>query len=178
MPNARRVIYSSYVVPIETEISETDIIHEKLDTTTNIKRLAGKGNVEIAADQTSSPGNNAWTSFFAPNEYWDTLDNTYDEWEDLYEGWDGTLLITNGSPTDLRTGASINIDFIYIKNTGSHNTATLNLHAPTPAVRHDILIPPGAAVSMRVADIHTTDRIKVDTIDGSTTIEYVIAKTS
>ena len=39
MPNARRVIYSSYVVPIETETSEEGFVHDKLDTTTNIKKF-------------------------------------------------------------------------------------------------------------------------------------------
>ena len=41
MPTARRVIYSSYVIPIETETSEEGFIHNKLDTTTNIKKFAG-----------------------------------------------------------------------------------------------------------------------------------------
>lgn len=170
MPNARRVIYSSYVVPIETEISEEGIIHKKFDTTTNIKRMSSKGNVAIAADQ----GNNAWTSFFAPHETWESTDNsTHDIWESQYTPWNGELLITNGSETVIRAQDTEDINFLYIKNTGSHYTATLNLND----FGYDILIPPGAAVSMRLNDI-ASNKIKVDTIDGSTTIEYVIAKTS
>ena len=42
---------------------------------------------------------------------------------------------------------------------------------------YDILIPAGAAVSIRVNDISSAN-IKVDTTSGTTEIEYIIAKTS
>lgn len=170
MPNARRVIYSSYVVPIETETSEEGFVHNKLDTTTNIKKFAGKGNVPIAADQI----NDEWTSFFHPDQNWeDTGTATDDTWANQYTLWDGAQSIANGSATVIRQQDTVNIDFLYIKNTGSSNTATLNLNN----IGYDILIPPGAAVSMRVNDI-ASNTIKVDTVSGATSIEYIIAKTS
>ena len=170
MPSARKVIYSSYVVPIETETSEEGIVHSKLDTTTNIKKFAGKGSVTIAADQI----NDEWVSFFHPDQNWEDAGTATDDiWQNQYTLWDGTQSITNGSATVIRSQDTVNIDFLYIKNTGSSNTATLNLNN----IGYDILIPPGAAVSMRVNDI-ASNTIKVDTVSGSTTIEYVIAKTS
>ena len=170
MATARKVIYSSYVVPIETETSEEGIIHSKLDTTTDIKKFAGKGSVSIAADQV----NDEWVSFFSPSQNWeDTGTATDDIWQNQYTLWDGAQSIANGSATVIRQQDTVNIDFLYIKNTGSSNTATLNLNN----IGYDILIPPGAAVSMRVNDIGS-NTIKVDTVSGSTSIEYIIAKTS
>jgi hypothetical protein len=171
MASARRVIYSSYVVPIETETSEEGMIHDKLDTTANIKKFAGKGTVATAADQI----NDEWTSFFSPSDNnWEDRDTATDDiWQNQYTLWDGTQLITNGSATVIRTQDTVDIDFLYIKNTGSSNTATLNLNN----IGYDILISPGAAVSMRVNDI-ASNTIKVDTVSGSTSIEYIIAKTS
>ena len=96
-----------------------------------------------------------------------------DIWENQYTLWDGTQSIANGSATVIRTQDTVDIDFLYIKNTGADNTATLSLNN----IGFDILIPPGAAVSMRVNDI-TSANIKVDTVSGATTIEYIIAKTS
>ena len=170
MATDRKVIYSSYVVPIETETSEEGIIHSKLDTTTDIKKFAGKGSVSIAADQV----NDEWVSFFHVQQNWeDTGTATDDIWQNQYTLWDGEQSIANGSATVIRSQDTVNIDFLYIKNTGASNTATLNLNN----IGYDILIPPGAAVSMRVNDI-ASNTIKVDTISGATTIEYIIAKTS
>ena len=170
MPNARRVIYSSYVVPIETETSEEGFTHNKLDTTTNIKKFAGKGTVPIAADQV----NDEWVSFFHPDQNWEDIGTATDDiWDNQYTLWDGTQSIANGSATVIRSQDTVAIDFLYIKNTGATNTATLNLNN----IGYDILIPPGAAVSMRVNDIGS-NTIKVDTVSGSTSIEYIIAKTS
>ena len=171
MASARRVIYSSYVVPIETETSEEGFTHNKLDTTTNIKKFAGKGTVPIAADQT----NDEWVSFFHPYQNWETTSTggANDLWQNQYTLWDGKQSIANGSATVIRAQDTVNIDFLYIKNTGSSNTATLNLNN----IGYDILIPPGAAVSMRVNDIGS-NTIKVDTVSGATSIEYIIAKTS
>ena len=171
MPNARKVIYSSYVVPIETETSEEGIIHSKLDTTTNIKKFAGKGSVTIATDQV----NDEWVSFFSPSLDWEDHSTATDDiWQNQYTLWDGAQSIANGSATVIREQDIVDIDFLYIKNTGASNTATLNLNN----IGYDIEIPPGAAVSMRLAANIASNTIKVDTISGSTTIEYIIAKTS
>jgi hypothetical protein len=174
MPNARRVIYSSYVVPIETETLEEGMIHSKLDTTSNIKKFAGKGSVVINSDQDTD----TWTSMEHGKKYWEAYSHNTDTvgnfWEDTTEAWDGILYIANSSATVIRPAPHTeDIDFLYVKNTGSANTATLNLNN----IGYDILIPPGAAVSMRVNDI-TSANIKVDTVSGATTIEYIIAKTS
>ena len=63
-------------------------------------------------------------------------------------------------------------NFIYVKNTGSTRDARLILDGTEP----DILIPPGASVSLRLNSVASAN-IKVDAehSDG-TTIEYVLAK--
>ena len=172
MPTARRVIYSSYVIPIETETSEEGFIHNKLDTTTNIKKFAGKGIVTIETDQETD----TWTSMEHSKKYWEAYNHGADTvgnfWEDTIKPWDGILTITNGSNTVLRPAPHTeNINFLYIKNFGP-NTALLNIND----IGYDIEIPLGAAVSMRLNDGTSSQYIKVDTDTGSTRIEYIIAK--
>jgi len=68
-----------------------------------------------------------------------------------------------------------------VSTTGGSATRTLTFtgvecHLALEGNEHDIIIPGGAAVSMRV-DTESSDDIKVKTLAGTTTIEYVIAKT-
>ena len=186
VPNDRRVIYGTHIIPQESfSTSNTQVTREegmtagrasytdyKLDETIG-KKFGGKGIVTIAANQ----GTDSWTSMEHSQKYWETYDvaddNTGNRWEDTTHPWNGELSIANGSATAIRTGVhTVLIDFLYIKNTGS-NEAKLALEGD----EYDILIPAGAAVSMRVNDISSAN-IKVDTTSGTTTIEYVIAKTS
>ena len=181
-PNDRRVIWGSHVVPqVSFSTTSTQVTREegstagtasytdyKLDTTI-AKRFGGKGSVDIHSNQ----ADDGWVSFFSPvDNTWDSRSESDDQWEDTYVVWDGALSIVNGSDTVLRSQDTVNIDFLYIKNTGS-NEATLDIGG----VGNDILIPAGAAVSMRVND-QTSANIKVDTTSGTTTIEYIIALTT
>ena len=88
--------------------------------------------------------------------------------------WDGVFYVgdTPGTthPTNLRTDGGT-VDFLYIKNLGS-----VECQLALEGNEYDILIPGGAAVSMRVNSINATD-IKVQTASSNTTIEYIIART-
>ena len=182
-PNDRRVIWGSHVIPQESfSTTSTQVTREegqtagtasytkyKLDTTI-AKRFSGKGIVTIAADQV----NDQWVSFFHPQQVWEEATTATDDiWANQYTCWDGTLSIANGDAKVIRDQDTVNIDFLYIKNTGSSNEIKLALEGN----EYDILIPAGASVSMRVNDISSAN-IKVDTTSGTTTIEYIIALTS
>jgi hypothetical protein len=110
-----------------------------------------------------SPVDDVWESRSVASE---------DLWEKTYTVWDrGGLNVTN-TLTVIRTGSTA-IKFLYIKNLGS-NECEVALEGD----ERDILIPPGAAVSMRTHTIVTAATVKVATAAGSddtTTIEYIIA---
>jgi len=183
IPQDRKVIFSSHAVPQESyvtadtrETTEEGIIvgrapytKYKLDSTIN-KTFGGKGVANIATDQ----GTDNWTSMMHSKVFWEMLgDDTATSgnlWEDMKEPWDGILTLS----AEIAFSSlipTVNISFIYIKNTGSVETVKLNLND----IGYDILIPPGAAVSMRLAASIPSNKIKVDTVSGTTTIEYIIA---
>jgi hypothetical protein len=160
-PNDRRIRFSTHVVPQLEETLEEGTVKYSLDPTVN-KRFGGRGSITITADQ----GLDGWISIEAQDNTWEA--DTTTNWEDDSTVWDGSLSIANGSATVLR--ASDTITFLYIRNTGS-NDAKLALEGN----EYDILIPAGASISIRVNSINGSN-IKVDTVSGTTTIEYIIAK--
>jgi len=177
-PNDRRVIWGSHVIPqvsfTTTDLEETreegssvgraDYTDYKLDTTV-AKRFGGKGSVDINSEQDID----GWVSFEHPGETWDSLSQSTDAWNLNEVIWDGERGVTTSSTT-LRSD-TVNIDFLYVKNLGS-----VECQLALEGDEFDILIPSGAAVSMRVNSI-SSDDIKVQTASSTTTIEYVIAKT-
>jgi len=180
-PNDRRIIWGSHVVPqVSFSTTSTQVTREegstagtasyidyKLDTTV-AKRFGGKGSVDIKSDQ----GSDEWVSFLSPvDQLWEAVDNV---WNLTSAVWDGVFYVgdTPGTthPTNLRTDGGT-VDFLYIKNLGS-----VECQLALEGNEYDILIPGGAAVSMRVNSINATD-IKVQTASSNTTIEYIIART-
>ena len=161
-PNDRRVIYGTHVVPQEAIVREEGVTTYKLDTTV-AKRFGGKGSVDINSDQAVD----GWVSFLSPvDNLWEAVDNV---WNLDQTGWDGERGVTT-SAAALRSD-TVNIDFLYVKNLGS-----VECQLALEGDEFDILIPGGAAVSMRVNSI-SSDNIKVQTASSTTTIEYIIAKT-
>ena len=176
IPNDRRVLWGSHVVPqVSFSTTSTQVTREegstagtasytdyKLDTTV-AKRFGGKGSVDINSDQAVD----GWTSFLSPvDNLWEAVDNV---WNLDQTVWDGKRGVTP-SAAALRSD-TVNIDFLYVKNLGS-----VECQLALEGDEFDILIPGGAAVSMRVNSI-SSDDIKVQTASSTTTIEYVIAKT-
>jgi len=174
VPNDRRVIYGTHVIPQETySTTSTEVVREegssagrasytdyRLDTTVG-KNFGGKGIVQITEDQ----GIDGWVSFEHDKHAWELDSSGF--WEDDDTCWDGTLSIANGSATKLIDSGTVL--FLYIKNVGS-NEAKLALEGN----EYDILIPPDASISIRVDSISAAN-IKVDTTSGTTEIEYIIA---
>ena len=181
-PNDRRVIWGSHVIPqVSFSTTSTQVTREegstagtasytdyKLDTTV-AKRFGGKGSVTITANQ----GDDDWVSFLSPvDDTWDSRSEADDKWEDNYTVWDRGGLSVTDTLTVIKPG-SATIKFLYIKNLGS-----VECEVALEGDEHDILIPSGAAVSMRTHTTVTAATVKVATAasSGNTTqIEYVIA---
>ena len=180
VPNDRRVIYGTHVIPQETySTTSTEVVREegssagrasytdyRLDTTV-AKRFGGKGSVAITENQATD----LWTSMVSRLQEWDTFDEDWDACSHTWELNSGTVSV-NDSLSVIRSGSTA-IKFLYIKNLGSEE-CELALEGD----ERDILIPPGAAVSMRTTSSVTAATVKVATTASSsttTTIEYVIA---
>ena len=170
VPNDRRVIYGTHVVPQEAILRE-DSVDEiyKLDATV-AKRFGGKGIVASTEDQTID----GWVSFMSPvDDVWESRSvASEDLWEETHTVWDrGGRNITDTLAV-IHTGSTA-IKFLYIKNLGS-----VECEVALEGDERDILIPAGAAISMRTHTTVTAATVKVATAasSGNTTqIEYVIA---
>jgi len=184
VPYDRRVIYGTHVIPQETDdTTSTEVTREegstagrasyeyyKLDTTVN-KRFGGKGSIDITSDQ----GTDLWTSMVSRLQTWATFDEDWNVCSHTWELDSGTVSVDDSLSTiadATLVSAATAIKFLYIKNLGTVE-CQLALEGDEP----DILIPAGAAVSMRTTSTVTAATAKVAVASGEddTTIEYVIA---
>ena len=171
-PNARRIIFSSYVVPTYSiEGEEESVRHtEFLGSTSNdtlSKTLGGKGSAGIDAAQWGD----GWVSFSHQGAYWE---DQSDVWELQGETWSGELSIT--AATDLTDDPS-DLGFLYIKNTGTSINAEVSLNGT--GGNYYIVIPPGGSVHLRGGSTSfNCNSIFVRGASGSstTTIEFIIAQ--
>ena len=182
--DARRIIFGTYVIAKEGEPSEegipTKYILLQQDTSgdTVAKTLGSKGMVatsEMQADQ----GYDGWTSMFHQNAFWEDQD---ENWEVSMDYWDGTALIgsaTTGVQLSGGNAAATNktMAFVYIKNTGATKCYVSCIPGGVNA-GYNIVIPAGGSVNFRggAADTPNCDDIYVRTASGTTTIEYILAK--
>jgi|6_EtaG_2_1085325.scaffolds.fasta_scaffold73240_2 hypothetical protein len=171
-PNARRIIFSSYVVPTKAVAAEELSIHhtEFLGSTsinTLSKTLGGKGSAGIDAAQWGD----GWVSFSHQGAYWE---DQSDVWELQGETWSGELSIT--AATDLTDDGS-DLGFLYIKNTGTSVNAEVSLNGTSG--NYWIIIPPGGSVHLRGGSTSfNCNSVFVRGAGGSstTTIEFIIAQ--
>jgi len=167
MPNARRVVFSSYVIPTQSvEAEETSIRHTEFQSSPS-RTLGGKGTATINATQWGD----GWSSFSHAQAYWE---DQSDVWELQGETWSGELSIT--AATDLTDDTS-DLAFLYIKNTGTSVNAEVSLNGTSG--NYYIIIPPNGSVNLR-GDGTTLEcnEVFVRGASGSstTTIEFLIAK--
>jgi len=173
-PNARRVIFGTATTArIEAATTDMRVTREDgsimgnynadkviLDTTIN-KRFSGNGTATIAADQ----GIEGWVSSDIAT---DEVDGIVDKWDLMDTHWDKVVEISSTDHT-IRDD-SVTCNFLYVKNLGAVE-ARVFLDGTEP----DILIPPGASISVRLNSV-SSGNVKVDTASSNTTIEYVLAK--
>ena len=173
MPNDRRVIFGTYVVPTRIDTMEEDSISKTSFQTSPGKTLGGKGSAAIDATQ----WNDAWTSMFHTQVKWEDLDDATDtvgnRWEDTYETWNGTLTLGTGG-VQLTADTGIDCGFLYVKNTGSVKNALVSLNGDS---HYYIVIPPNGSVCLRgTTDLECSEvYVKASHSDG-TTIEWIIAQ--
>jgi len=183
VPNDRRIVYGAFVVPQQsystTNTQETteegytvgraSYTKYKVDTGVG-KTFGGKStgdHVQVTHDQASDE----WTSMIHMLQEWDTLDDLWSTSDAVWGSDSGNLSVTynSGNGSVIRSGSAAVI-FLYIKNIGSQQ-CELSLEGP----EWDMLIPAGAAVSMRTTSSVTCATVKVKTASSTTTIEYIIA---
>ena len=166
MPTARRVIFSTYVIPTQSvEGEEASVRHTEFQASPN-GTLGGKGSAIINATQWGD----GWVSFSHSGAYWE---DQSDVWELQGETWDGTLGLTT-SPTDL-TDDNSDLAFLYIKNTGADNNCLVSLNET--GGNYYIIIPPNGSVHLRGdGTALECNEVFVKSNTGTTTIEFIIAK--
>ena len=105
---ARRVIFSSYVIPQESVSSEEGIEKWRIEEGVG-KTFGGKGTATL----TNAQWGDGWTSFAHQDATWD---DQSDVWELQGKVWNGILTLAPATPVDL-TDDSSTLAFLYIKNT-------------------------------------------------------------
>ena len=175
MPTARKIIFSSYVVPTRIDTMEEESISKTsflgaTGTDTLSKTLGGKGSVTIHATQWGD----GWVSFSHQGAYWE---DQSDVWELVGETWGGELSVTTTATNQNLTDDATDLAFLYIKNTGDTNNAEVSLTGGGGSAAYYIIIPPNGSVHLRgdgtslvCSDIYAVAEA------GTTTIEYIIAK--
>ena len=174
MPNARRIIFSSYVVPTQSiEREETTIRHTEFQTSP-AGTLGGKGSATINATQWGDE----WTSMeHAGLSLWEDFTDVF--WEDFTSNWEtapkGEVTITTTASDHQLSSDSNDLAFLYIKNTGGTEVAGVSLTGSSGT--RVIYIPPGGSVHLR-GDGTTLEcnEVYVRAESNTTTIEYIIAK--
>jgi len=177
MPNARRVIFSTYVVPtFSIEMEETGMTQTEFQTSPG-KTLGGKGTATINATQWGD----SWTSMERPEQKWEDLDS---KWEDGNSLWNvnlsGEAIITTTGASHQLSSDSSDLAFLYIKNTGADNNCLVSLQGEVSA-KYLITIPPGGSVHLRgdatIGDgVLDCNDVYVKSNTSTTTIEFIIAK--
>ena len=173
---ARRVIYSSYVVP-----QEVLVLEEGDATTGQLKKYAmesgagrtygGKGIVTTTADQWGE----SWTSMQHSQQYWEQYSSF---WEDSMEVWNNVGVTISGvtslvADTDI---ASTVVKFLYIRNLGTDANQRLKVSLDG-STNYVITIPANGSIALRGDGTNLQmEDVKVALVDQNTTIEFIIAK--
>ena len=176
---ARRVIYSSYVIP-----QESLVLEEGDATVGQLKKYAieggcgrtygGKGIVTTTADQWGE----SWTSMQHSQQYWEEYSSF---WEDSMEVWNNVGVTVGSSAASLvldSAGVTTTpVLFLYIRNLGidSDQTVTVSLDDNSS---YKIYIPANGSISLRGdgSTLQMEDVWVKRAGSTDTTIEFIIAK--
>ena len=164
----RRVIFSTYVVPQESLISEEGITRYTIEGGAG-RTYGGKGIATLTADQWGE----GWTSMNGPQQYWENMGSN---WEDEGGGWTGIQTISTATSLNPDSAsASAPVLFLYIRNLGTASNQSLKVSLD--GTNYKICIPPKGSLSLR-GDGTTLqmEDVKVNKVTSNTTIEFIIAK--
>jgi len=174
---ARRVIYSSYVVP-----QEVLVLEEGDATVGQLKKYAieggagrtygGKGIVTTTADQWGE----SWTSMQHAQQYWEQYSSF---WEDSMEVWNNVGVTVGSSAASLvldSAGVTTTpVLFLYIRNLGTDSDQTVTVSLDDNS-SYKIYIPANGSISLRGHTTLETQDVWVKRAGGTdTTIEFIIA---
>jgi len=173
MPEARRVMFSSYVIPTQSvDMEEDSIRHTEFNSTVG-KTLGGKGNATINATQ----WNDSWTSMSHSQVHWEDLDDNTDTtgnwWEYAVTPWGGLFGVLD-SEQQLTTDTSP-LSFLYIKNIDPDARDVLvSLDAGS---NYYLSIPGGGSLNLRGDGTQLLcSEVMVEVVTGTIYIEYIIAQ--
>jgi|10_taG_2_1085330.scaffolds.fasta_scaffold158179_1 hypothetical protein len=177
MATARRVIYSSYVVPQESlaleENTDTELTKYAIESGCG-RTFGGKGTVtDVAANQWGE----SWTSMQHALQFWEDYGSN---WEDSREVWNNVGVTVGSSAFSLVLDAAgvttTAVKFLYIRNLGtaSDQTVTVSLDDNSS---YKIYIPANGSISLRGdgTTLETQDVWVKRAGSTDTTIEFIIA---
>ena len=194
MPSDRRIIFSSYVSPTQSDTMEETVMTQKSFISSPGKALGGKGNASITATQ----WNDGWTSMVNPKVHWEDLTQdddphaTGNRWQEEYSTWSGVYVAIEPS-TLTPSLSSTPLKFLYIRNVDDTNNALLQIQSDDQTYdgtgnwdSHNILftepykikISPGASICLRGdgTDLEVDEVFVASDSGTGTAIEYIIAK--
>ena len=175
MADARRIIFGSSVVLQETHAMEegtTKAVMLTQDTSGDAipGKLGSIGNIAITANQWGE----GWTSMQGSEQYWENMDN---DWEDEGSSYTGFLDIGSGTTSLYPTTADVVaqtavVKFVYVKNVGD-NAVKMTLDGSS---NYDVIIPAGGSVSFRGdgTNLQMNDLI-VTRVSSDSSIEFILA---
>ena len=168
MATARRVIFSTYVVPQESLTTEEGSTRYAMESGAG-RAYGGKGIAALTANQWGE----GWTSMNGSQQYWENMDN---HWEDEGVGWTGIQTISGVTSLNVDSASASNpVLFLYIRNLGTDSDQSLKVSID--GSNYKICIPPKGSLSLR-GDGTTLqmEDVKVNKVTSNTTIEFIIAK--
>ena len=168
MATARRVIFSTYVVPQESLATEEGSTRYAMESGAG-RAYGGKGIAALTASQWGE----GWTSMNGSQQYWENMDN---HWEDEGVGWTGIQTISGVTSLNVDSASASNpVLFLYIRNLGTDSDQSLKVSID--GSNYKICIPPKGSLSLR-GDGTTLqmEDVKVNKVTSNTTIEFIIAK--
>ena len=190
IPVARRVIFSTHVVPTQSiEGEEESVRHTEFQSSPN-GTLGGKGIASIDKEQWGD----GWVSFAHQNAYWEDQSDVWElqgetwngildfrgYWEDQDEVWESQGEIWNTTIGTELTDDTSPCKFLYIKNTGTINEVLVALDGGT---NYYITVPPGGSISLRgdgtqllCNEVFVKGSNNVLASTERTKIEYIIAQ--
>ena len=177
MATARRVIYSSYVIPQESlsleENTSGELTKYAIEGGAG-RAYGGKGTVDTTATQWGE----SWTSMQHSLQYWEDYGNN---WEDSMEVWNNVGVTVGSSAASLVLDAAgvttTPVLFLYIRNLGTDSDQTVTVSLDDNS-SYKIYIPANGSISLRgdgttlqMEDVWVKRAGSTDT-----TIEFIIAK--
>ena len=138
---ARRVIFSTYVVPQESLVTEEGVTKYAIESGAG-RAYGGKGTSTTTAAQWGE----GLTSMNGPQQYWENMDN---HWEDEGAGWTGTQTVSAATSLNVDTAsASTPVLFLYIRNLGTASDQSLKVSLD--GSNYKICIPPKGVYRLEV----------------------------